>query len=229
MNPELYLSYPSAFLIGLLGSTHCLGMCGGISASLSMALPVGKGFRLRQSLLLFAFNSGRIASYALIATLVALLSTSAANQWAELGVVLRSIAGLLLIFMGLSMGQWWQGIRYVERIGAPLWKRLSPITRKLLPVNNAGQALALGALWGWLPCGLVYSTLGWAALQPTVGSAALTMMFFGLGTLPSMLATGYAASWISGLKSNQMFRKFTGALLILFGLWTLPLMALVIH
>ena len=229
MNPELYLSYPSAFLIGLLGSTHCLSMCGGISASLSMALPVGKGFRFRQSLLLLAFNSGRIASYSLIATLIAILSTSAANQWAELGMVLRSIAGLLLIFMGLSMGQWWQGIRYVERIGAPLWKRLSPFTRRLLPVNNAGQALALGALWGWLPCGLVYSTLGWAALQPTVGSAALTMMFFGLGTLPSMLATGYAASWISGLKSNQTFRKFTGALLILFGLWTLPLMAVIGH
>ncbi len=229
MNPELYLSYPSAFLIGLLGSTHCLSMCGGISASLSMALPVGKGFRLRQSLLLIAFNSGRIGSYALIATLVAILSTSAANQWAELGIILRSISGMLLIFMGLSMGQWWQGIRYVERIGAPLWKRLSPLTRRLLPVNHAGQALALGALWGWLPCGLVYSTLGWAALQPTVGSAALTMMFFGLGTLPSMLATGYAASWISGLKSNQMFRKFTGALLILFGLWTLPLMAVIGH
>jgi hypothetical protein len=229
MNPELYLSYPSAFLIGLLGSTHCMAMCGGISASLSMALPVGKGFRLRQSLLLIAFNSGRIASYALIATLIAVLSTSAANQWAELGVFLRSIAGLLLIVMGLSMGQWWQGIRYVERIGAPLWKRLSPLTRRVLPVNHAGQALALGALWGWLPCGLVYSTLGWAALQPTVGSAALTMMFFGLGTLPSMLATGYAASWISGLKSSQTFRKFTGALLILFGLWTLPLMAIIGH
>lgn len=229
MNPELYLSYPSAFLIGLLGSTHCMAMCGGISASLSMALPVGKGFRLRQSLLLIAFNSGRIASYALIATLIAVLSTSAANQWAELGVFLRSIAGLLLIVMGLSMGQWWQGIRYVERIGAPLWKRLSPLTRRVLPVNHAGQALALGALWGWLPCGLVYSTLGWAALQPTVGSAALTMMFFGLGTLPSMLATGYAASWISGLKSSQTFRKFTGALLILFGLWTLPLMAITGH
>ncbi|WP_417514107.1 sulfite exporter TauE/SafE family protein [Marinobacter sp.] len=229
MNPELYLSYPSAFIIGLLGSTHCLGMCGGISASLSMALPVGKGFRLRQSVLLIAFNSGRIASYALIATLVAILSTSAANQWAELGLALRTIAGLLLIFMGLSMGQWWQGIRYVERIGAPLWKRLSPITRRFLPVNHAGQALALGALWGWLPCGLVYSTLGWAALQPTVGSAALTMVFFGLGTLPSMLATGYAAGWISGLKSNQIFRKFTGALLILFGLWTLPVMAIIAH
>lgn len=229
MNPELYLSYPSAFLIGLLGSTHCLGMCGGISASLSMALPVGKGFRLRQTVLLLAFNGARIASYALIATLVALLSTSAASQWAGLGLVLRSIAGVLLIFMGLSMGQWWQGIRYVERIGAPLWKRLSPLTRHLLPVNHPGKALALGALWGWLPCGLVYSTLGWAALQPTVGSAALTMMFFGLGTLPSMLATGYAATWINSLKGNRSFRKVTGALLIAFGLWTIPLMALFSH
>lgn len=229
MTPELYLSYPSAFLIGLLGSTHCLAMCGGISASLSMALPVGKGFRTRQSFLLLAYNVGRIASYALIAALIALLSTTAANQWAQLGMVLRSVAGLLLIAMGLSMGQWWQGIRYVERIGAPLWERLSPLSRRILPIHHAGQALALGALWGWLPCGLVYSTLGWAALQPTVGSAALTMVFFGLGTLPSMLAAGYAASWINGLKSNQKFRKFTGALLILFGLWTLPLMALTGH
>ncbi len=226
MTPELYLSYPGAFLIGLLGSTHCLGMCGGISASLSMAMPVGRGFRLRQTLLLLAFNGGRIGSYALIAALVALVSTSAAAQWQSLGLVLRSLAGLLLIFMGLSMGQWWQGIRYVERIGAPVWKRLSPLTRRFLPVHNAGQALALGVLWGWLPCGLIYSTLGWAALQPTTGSAALTMVCFGLGTLPSMLATGYAAGWIRGLQNQILFRKVTGALLIAFGLWTLPIHAL---
>lgn len=229
MNPELYLSYPSAFLIGLLGSTHCLGMCGGISASLSMALPVGSGFRFRQSLMLLAFNVGRIASYAVIAAGVALLSTSAANQWAELGGLLRTIAGLLLILMGLSMAQWWQGIRYVERIGAPVWAKLSPLTRRLLPVRYPGQALALGVLWGWLPCGLIYSTLGWAALQPTVGSAALTMVFFGLGTLPSMLATGYAASWIRGLQGNRLFRKGTAVMLIVFGLWTLPLTAFMSH
>ncbi len=229
MNPDLYLSYPSAFMIGLLGSTHCLGMCGGISASLSMALPVGRGFRLRQTLLLLGFNAGRIGSYCLIATLVALASTSAANQWQEAGLVLRSLAGVLLIFMGLSMGQWWQGIRYVERVGAPIWARLSPLTRRLLPVNHGGQALLLGALWGWLPCGLIYSTLGWAALQPTVGSAALTMLFFGLGTLPSMLATGYAASRVKALQGNGLFRKVTGGLLILFGLWTLPFSGLGSH
>lgn len=223
MSPELSLSYPSAFLIGLLGSTHCLGMCGGISASLSLALPVGSGFRVRQSLMLLAFNAGRIASYAVIAAGVALLSTSAADQWAQLGGVLRTLAGLLLIMMGLSMAQWWQGIRYIERIGAPVWARLSPLTRRFLPVRHPAQALGLGILWGWLPCGLIYSTLGWAALQPTVGTAALTMVFFGLGTLPSMLATGYAADWIRHLQSNQMFRKGTALMLILFGLWTLPL------
>lgn len=229
MGPELYLSYPSAFLIGLLGSAHCLGMCGGISASLSMALPVGRSFRWRQTLMLLAFNFGRIGTYTLIAALVAVLSTSAASQWAELGYALRFIAGLLLIFMGLSMGQWWQGIRYIERIGAPIWKRLAPLTNRLLPVNHPGQALALGMLWGWLPCGLIYSTLGWAALQPTVGSAALTMAFFGLGTLPSMLATGYAAGWVRGLQGNQLVRKGTGALLILFGFWTLPVLGMLEH
>lgn len=229
MGPELYLSYPSAFLIGLLGSAHCLGMCGGISASLSMALPVGRSFRWRQTLMLLAFNFGRIGTYTLIAALVAVLSTSAASQWAELGYALRFIAGLLLIFMGLSMGQWWQGIRYIERIGAPIWKRLAPLTNRLLPVNYPGQALALGMLWGWLPCGLIYSTLGWAALQPTVGSAALTMAFFGLGTLPSMLATGYAAGWVRGLQGNQLVRKGTGALLILFGFWTLPVLGMLEH
>jgi len=227
MSPELYLSYSSAFLIGLLGSTHCLGMCGGISASLSMALPVGKGFRLRQSIMLLAFNTGRISSYTLIATLVAVLSTSAASQWHSAALVLMTLAGLLLIFMGLSMGQWWQGIRHVERLGAPVWKQLSPLTRRFIPVNHPGQALALGALWGWLPCGLVYSTLGWAALQPTLPSAALTMLFFGLGTLPSMLATGFAANWIRSLQRHQGVRKLSALLLIVFGLWTLPLQALV--
>lgn len=223
MGADLYLSYPSAFLIGFLGSTHCLGMCGGISASLSMALPVGPGFRLRQTLMLLAFNGGRIGSYVVLAALIALLSTRAVDSWAHLGGILRTLAGLLLIGMGLAMGQWWQGIRHVERLGAPLWSKLSPLTKHFIPVKQTRQALALGMLWGWLPCGLVYSTLGWAALQPTVGTAALTMLCFGLGTLPSMLATGYAASWITHLRTQRHFRQLAGLLLIGFGLWTIPL------
>ncbi len=222
---DLALSYPAAFVIGLLGSTHCLGMCGGISASLSMTLPVGRGFRLRQLTMLLAFNGGRIGSYVLIAALIASLSVSASNSWAALGPAMRTLAGVLLILMGLSMGQWWNGIRHVERVGGPVWRRLQPLTGKLLPVRNPLQALFLGSLWGWLPCGLVYSTLGWAALQPTVATAAGTMLFFGLGTLPSMLGTGLAATWIQALRENPWFRKIAGASMIGFGLWTMPWMA----
>ena len=224
---ELALSYPAAFVIGLLGSTHCLGMCGGISASLSMNLPVGRGFRWRQLAMLLAFNGGRIASYVLIATLIAWLSISATGALSSLGPWLRTLAGLLLILMGLSMAQWWNGIRQVERIGGPVWRRLPPLTAKLLPVRHPGQALLLGTLWGWLPCGLVYSTLGWAALQPTLASAAGTMLFFGLGTLPSMLGTGLAATWIQALRTNRWFRQIAGAAMIGFGVWTIPWMALV--
>lgn len=224
---ELALSYPAAFVIGLLGSTHCLGMCGGISASLSMSLPVGRGFRLRQTNMLLAFNGGRIASYVVIATLIAMLSVGATSAWSSLGPVLRTLAGLLLILMGLSMGQWWNGIRHIERFGGPVWKRLQPLTGKLLPVRHPLQALFLGTLWGWLPCGLVYSTLGWAALQPTVPSAAATMFFFGLGTLPSMLGTGMAATWIQALRTSRWFRQIAGAAMVIFGVWTVPWMAIV--
>ncbi len=221
MAAELALSFPAAFIIGLLGSTHCLGMCGGISASLSMALPVGRRFRFRQLALLLAFNAGRIGSYMVIATLIAWLSINATSTWSSLGPVLRTLAGLLLVMMGLSMGQWWNGVRYVERAGSPVWRRLQPLAAKVLPVKNPFQALMLGGLWGWLPCGLVYSTLGWAALQPTVATAAGTMLFFGLGTLPSMLATGLAARWIQTLRGNRWFRQIAGGLLILFGAWTI--------
>lgn len=225
MTGELLLGYSSAFMIGLLGGVHCLGMCGGISASLSMAVPIGAGFRVRQSVLIIGFNLGRIASYTLLGALLGILTTQAVGAWTALGPILRTVAGLLLILMGLSLGQWWQGIQAVERVGAPVWRRLSPLTRRLMPVRYPSQSLALGLLWGWLPCGLVYSTLGWAALQPTVTSAALTMFCFGLGTLPSMLATGYAATSLQHWRQHPGFRRLMGACLIIFGVWTLPVTA----
>lgn len=226
MMPDMPVSYPAAFLVGLLGSTHCIGMCGGISASLSMALPTGRGFRWRQLGYLLCFNGGRIGSYVLLTSLLAFFSTTAVGELKALGPVLRSIAAALLILMGLSIGQWWQGISAVERVGAPLWRRLSPLTGKLLPIRHAHQSLMLGVLWGWLPCGLVYSTLAWAALQPTVPQAMLTMLFFGLGTLPSMLLTGMAAQSLQRLRANPIFRRFAGVLMIGFGIWTIPWMAL---
>jgi len=221
--PDIAFTLLSAFMIGFLGSTHCLGMCGGISASLSLAVPVGPSFHWRRAFFLLAFNVGRIGSYVIAAMLVAALSTDLQEHWMPLGTLLRTLAGVLLILMGLSLAGWWQGIQILERLGAPIWRRLQPLTQRFLPVRSVKSALMLGGLWGWLPCGLVYSTLGLASAQPSVGTAALLMLFFGLGTLPSMLATGYAAQSVKSIKNHRLVRSVTGTLLILFGLWTLPL------
>lgn len=219
---EPSLSLLGALMIGLLGSAHCVGMCGGVSASLSMALPVGSGFRWRQLQMVLLFNLGRIGSYMLVATLLAATGQWLVDYWADLQILLRSIAGMLLILMGLALGRWWQGIRMIEKPGQNLWRRIAPLAKPLLPVRKRHQALLLGMLWGWLPCGLLYSTLAWAALQPSALDGALLMLAFGVGTLPSMLLTGLAASSFDRFRQQVALRQTAALLFILFGLWTLP-------
>ncbi|MCY1422922.1 Cytochrome C biogenesis protein transmembrane region [compost metagenome] len=136
--------------------------------------------------------------------------------------VLRGIAGLLLITMGLYLAGWWSGLTRIAGLGRILWRRIEPLARGLLPVHNAPRALLLGALWGWLPCGLVYSTLLWAASQGDAFDSALLMLAFGLGTLPVLLATGLAAERLTALLRRRGVRIAGGLLVILFGLWTLP-------
>lgn len=213
---------PAALLIGFLGSAHCIGMCGGISASLSMALPVGPGFRARQLVLLLGYNLGRIASYMLIGALLATLSALVLHQWKMLGYPLRTLAGILLIMMGLSIGRWWQGIVGIERVGKPFWRLISPLSQRLVPVRHGWQALLLGMVWGWLPCGLVYSALTWSMMRASPAEAVALMGFFGLGTLPSMLLTGMAANRLDRLRHNIYFRRICGIMLVVYGVWTLP-------
>lgn len=147
----------------------------------------------------------------------------------QAGYVLRTGAGLLMIALGLSVGQWWQGVRHLERLGAALWSRLAPFTRRLMPVTSAPRARSLGLVWGWLPCGLVYSTLGWAALQGTVSGGALVMAAFGLGTAAAMFATGMAARRVERWRDLSWFRQLAGGLIVLFGLWTVPAVQQALH
>lgn len=212
----------SSLMLGFFGSAHCLGMCGGISASLGLAIPVGANFRRRQFALISTYNVGRIASYSILGALVALPGSLLDLSHGQAGYVLRTAAGLLMIALGLSVGQWWQGVRHLERLGAPLWSRVAPLTRRLMPVTTARRALLLGFLWGWLPCGLVYSTLGWAALQGTSVGGALVMAAFGLGTFPAMFATGMAARRVEKWRHLPWFRQLAGGLIVVFGLWTIP-------
>lgn len=215
---ELAAPLVSALILGLLGGGHCLGMCGGLMGALTLAIPAEqRGRRLR---LLLAYNLGRILSYSLAGLLLGLLGWAMANSPAVM--VLRVAAALLLVAMGLYLGGWWSGLTYIERAGRGLWRLVQPLANRLLPVSSLPRALLLGALWGWLPCGLVYSTLLWAVSQGNAGHSALLMLAFGVGTWPVLLATGLAAERTRQLLRRRGVRAAGGLLVILFGLWTLP-------
>ncbi|EKT4562489.1 sulfite exporter TauE/SafE family protein [Pseudomonas putida] len=216
--PDLLPLLGSALVLGLLGGGHCLGMCGGLMGALTLAIPPEQ--RSRRLRLLLAYNLGRIFSYASAGLLLGLAGWAVANSPAALG--LRVVAALLLIAMGLYLAGWWSGLTRIEALGRGLWRHIQPVASRLLPVSSLPQALLLGALWGWLPCGLVYSTLLWAASQGNAGYSAALMLAFGLGTWPVLLATGLAAERVNALLRRRSVRVAGGVLVMLFGVWTLP-------
>ncbi|HFL2187039.1 TPA: sulfite exporter TauE/SafE family protein [Pseudomonas putida] len=216
--PDLLPLLGSALVLGLLGGGHCLGMCGGLMGALTLAIPPEqRGRRLR---LLLAYNLGRILSYASAGLLLGLAGWAVASSPAALA--LRVVAALLLIAMGLYLAGWWSGLTRIEALGRGLWRHIQPLASRLLPVSSLPRALLLGALWGWLPCGLVYSTLLWAASQGNAGYSAALMLAFGLGTWPVLLATGLAAERVNALLRRRSVRVAGGVLVMLFGMWTMP-------
>ncbi|AIR91437.1 sulfite exporter TauE/SafE family protein [Pseudomonas cremoricolorata] len=215
---ELLPLLGSALVLGLLGSGHCLGMCGGLMGALTLAIPPEQ--RARRVRLLLAYNLGRVLSYACAGLLLGLAGWAVASS--PLALALRVLAALLLIAMGLYLAGWWSGLTRVEALGRGLWRHLQPLATRLLPVRSVPRALLLGALWGWLPCGLVYSTLLWAASQGNATHSALLMLAFGVGTWPLLLCTGLAAERVAALLHRGSVRRAGGVLVVLFGLWTLP-------
>jgi len=216
--PELLPLLGSALVLGLLGGGHCLGMCGGLMGALTLAIPPEqRGRRLR---LLMAYNLGRILSYACAGLLLGLAGWALASSPAAMA--LRVMAALLLIAMGLYLAGWWSGLTRIEALGRGLWRHIQPAASRLMPVSSVPRALLLGALWGWLPCGLVYSTLLWAASQGNAGYSAALMLAFGLGTWPILLATGLAAERVNAVLRRRSVRMAGGVLVMLFGIWTLP-------
>lgn len=207
----------TAFLLGLFSSAHCVGMCGGIMGALSMAVPAGAvGRRL---FILCSYNVGRLFSYVLMGALVGLFSQQITASGGAVG--LRWLAGLLLIAMGLYLANWWRGLTYLESTGRYLWAYLQPLGKRVMPVDNPLKGLLLGALWGWLPCGLVYSALAYGMAQGHWTRSALVMLAFGIGTLPSLLLAGIAAQQLADILQRRQLRWMMAVSIILFGIWTL--------
>ena len=225
---ESSLGFLAAFLIGLTGGVHCVGMCGGIVGALTLGLPLARERPLLARLpFLLAYNTGRIASYVAAGALAGGVGAWAANlvsvHRAQLG--LQVVAGLFMILLGLYLAGWWPVLGHLERAGGVLWRRIEPLGRRLLPVRTLPQALGIGLVWGWLPCGLVYSALVWAIGAGGAGKGALLLLGFGLGTLPALLAMGTAAAALAGWGRRPIVRQAAGTLVVLFGVYEIGLAA----
>ena len=206
-----------AITIGLLGAGHCLGMCGGISAALTFAVDAGN---YRQRLyLISAYNFGRVMSYAIAGAIVAGTAEFAIAQSAF--PVLRIVAGALLILMGLYIADVWKILTVLERLGHAVWKRIAPLGNKLMPVQNVFQALALGCVWGWLPCGLIYTALVFSATSANAISGAMIMAAFGIGTFPAVLMGGLAGESLKSVLKGVLLRRVMALCLVVFGIWTI--------
>ncbi len=208
------ISLISAFLVGLLGGVHCAGMCGGIVGAFSLHLPTAGGRRFVYQL---AYNLGRVLTYTLAGALVGAGGAALADLYAA-QFLLALFAALFMLALGLYLGGWWQGLTRVEAGGRYLWRYLEPLGRRFLPPASPPAALALGLVWGWLPCGLVYSVLIWSMSAGSAASGALLMFAFALGTLPNLLAMGVVAGSLGPWLQRPRVRQGAGLLVMLFAL-----------
>lgn len=215
------LTFIAALIVGLLGSTHCIGMCGGIVGALDMGLR--QPGRSKVSMLGYhlAYNSGRIISYIVIGVLAGSIGAGIA----EMNLMPKfpigpMITAVFMIALGLYLANWWRALSVLERLGNKVWQKIQPIGQKFLPVKNHTQAFAVGLVWGWLPCGLVYTAVAWSLTTGNPAQSAILMLGFGLGTLPAMLFVGGTLGRLNGWIHKQAVRTIAGVIIISFGVYT---------
>ena len=218
---DFHASYLAAMLMGLISSLHCIGMCGSIIGTLTFSLaPEIRNSKMRLFNIVFNYNLGRILSYAMAGTLVGLMSELLSLPFGQ-GQAhrgLQILSALVMTGAGLYLAGWFPRYAYIEKIGTRLWKKIEPFGRVLIPVRKPYQALLFGMVWGWLPCGLIYSALALAATTGDIVKSGLTMLAFGIGTLPAVMGVGIITPLLARLSKAQRFKHVVGVLFILFAL-----------
>jgi hypothetical protein len=218
---ELLPALTAALLAGLLGSAHCLGMCAGISGLFAVNSSV---VTMRSQLsMALTYNLGRVLSYALLGVIVGVFGSVIVKASPTIASSVRILSGVVIILVGLKVAFDLRALNPIERMGATLWARIAPVAQRLVPVTSLPRALGLGLVWGWLPCGLVYSVLLIAASSAAPIDGAMIMFAFGLGTMPAMVMTGLGAAQLSQLMRRRRTRIGLGLLIILLGALTIAM------
>ena len=209
------ISFLAAFLIGVAGGVHCLGMCGGITIALQSAIPNKQNAHVYT----LSYHFGRIVSYSVAGAFTGLLGSIVSSQ-VKLGVsILTLLSATLLILLACYIGNWYRGLVVLERGGAVLWRKIQPIASRFIPFSSPMSALGYGMVWGWLPCGLVYSTLSWSLASGSWQNGGLVMLAFGLGTLPAMLAVSFGAESVKQLFQKSALRQGVAITLFAYGIY----------
>lgn len=222
MNDPVTLT--SAFLLGFFSTLHCIGMCGGIIGALSLSLPVEiRNNKAKLFTFVLSYNIGRLISYSVAGLIAGAVGTSVLQStgFDQGHAILRFIGVSMMVAIGLYLTGWLPQLASVEKIGIPVWKHIEPIGRKLVPVVSIPRAVAYGLIWGWLPCGLVYFVLIWALTAGNAVHGALTMLAFGLGTLPTLITAGFMTSWITRFAHSTRTRQLVGLLIIVMAIGSL--------
>jgi len=218
------ITLTAAFLLGFFSSLHCIGMCGGIIGALSLSLPLEiRNNKAKLFSFVLSYNIGRLLSYGMAGLIAGAVGTSVLQStgFDQGHAILRSIGVAMMVAIGLYLTGWLPQLARVEKIGIPIWKRLEPIGRKLVPVASIPKALAYGLIWGWLPCGLVYFVLIWALTAGDAWLGAMTMIAFGAGTLPTLITAGFMTSWITRFAHSTKARQIVGLLIIVMAIGSL--------
>ena len=222
MNQEI--TFLTLFLLGFFGGTHCVGMCGGLSSAFALQLPP----HLNRIGLIVLLNLGRISSYVVIGLLVGLVGQVGISlddtRAVQNGLCIA--ANVLLLLLGLYLAGISTAATKIEGIGKPIWKRLNPLLNKLLPIKSVPACFGVGVLWGWLPCGLVYSASLYALGSGNALHGGLYMLAFALGTLPNLLAMGIFAAQLKTFLQKRMVRLCAGLLVAGWAIWRLAVFAM---
>lgn len=208
------ISYFSAFLIGLAGGVHCVGMCGPIASAFTFAVPKNTS----QTPYILSYNAGRIFSYTIAGALTGWLGSLFSSSVVTGLLILQSLSIIFLLLLALYISDIYKGLIYFEKAGAKLWKHLAPVAKQLIPFKSPWYTLLYGMIWGWLPCGLVYSALTWSLASGSLVQGALFMLCFGLGTLPALVASSLGASFLIPILQHKATRLTIASLLFIFAI-----------
>ena len=204
----------AAFSMGLFGSPHCLGMCGGIVTAFGLSMQHVSDSK--KNGLILTYHLGRLISYALLGLIASLVGV-AIFQSIMSNSAPRIVLGAVLVLIGLAM----LGLplfNQLEKVGMRFWQSLAPIRKKVFPIDSFGKALFAGLLWGFLPCGLVYGALMMAIAGNNIATGAALMFVFGLGTMPMLIATQKTVGMLQSSIKNFRLRQINGVIMMLSGL-----------